>query len=77
MTMVSGILFAVQQRIVEKLLAIGATSREQAVTAQEACLDSQELNWLHYVAGGLFSKVKKTEDKRYYIIVYKPTRLAI
>ena len=66
----SGRVFAMQQRIINKLLATGATSRNKAVTAQEAHLDMQEQNWLCYVAGGLNSKVKKTRDKRYYIATY-------
>ena len=66
----SGTIFAMQQRIIVKLLATGATSRKKAVTAQEAHLDMQEQNWLHYVAGGLISKVKKTKDKRYYVATY-------
>ncbi len=69
----SGIVFAMQQRIIAKLLAKGATSREKAVTAQEAHLDMQEQNWLHYIAGGFTSKVKKTRDKRYYVVTYNPT----
>jgi len=73
MAVVSGTLYAIQQRISVKLLAVGATSREKAVTAQEANLDRQEQNWLHYIAGGLFARVKKTEDKRYYVATYKPT----
>ena len=77
MDMGSGTLFAVQQRIIAKLITIGATSREKAVTTQEALLDSQEQNWLNYIAGGLFSKVKKTEGKRYYIEGYKQTLRAI
>ena len=66
----SGTIFAMQQRIIVKLLATGATSRKKAVTVQEAHLDMQEQNWLHYVAGGLTSKVKKTKDKRYYVATY-------
>jgi hypothetical protein len=73
MEVVSGTLFAMQQRIRAKLLAMGATSREKAVTAQEAHLDMQEQNWLHYIAGGLFAMVKKTEDKRYYVATYNRT----
>jgi len=59
-----------QQRIIDKLLATDAISREKAVTAQEAHLDMQEQNWLRYVAGGLNSKVKKTRNKRYYVATY-------
>ena len=66
---VSGTAFAMQQRIIAKLRARDANSRGKAVTAQEARLDVQEQNWLHYVAGGFASKVKKTKDKRYYLMV--------
>ena len=66
----SGTVYAMQQRIIAKLLATDATSTIKAVTAQEAHLDMQEQNWLNYVAGGLNSKVKKTKDKRYYIASY-------
>ena len=66
----SGTIFAMQQRIIVKLLATGANSRKKAVTTQEAHLDMQELNWLNYIAGGLLSKVKKTKDKRYYVESY-------
>ena len=64
----SGTIYAMQQRIRAKLLALDATSREKAVTAQEANLDEQESNWLRYVAGGLLARVKKTKDKRYYVL---------
>jgi len=73
MEVASGALFATQQRIIAKLLAMGATSREKAITAQEANLDLQEQNWLHYIAGGLFARVKKTKDKRYYVATYYRT----
>jgi hypothetical protein len=66
----AGTVFAMRQRIIAKLLATDATSSETAVTAKEAHLDTQEQNWLHYVAGGLNSKVKKTKDKRYYVSTY-------
>ena len=65
-----GNVYAMQQRIIAKLLASDATSRIKAVTAPEAQLDIQEQNWLCYVAGGLNSEVKKTKDKRYYIAPY-------
>jgi len=70
MEVVSGILFAMQESIRAKLLAVGATSIEKAVTVQEAHLDMQEQNWLHYIAGGLLARVKKTEGKRYYVATY-------
>ena len=54
-----------------KLLSLDATSREKAVTAIEANLDMQEQNWLDYIAGGFLAKIKKTKDKRYYVITYR------
>jgi len=39
----------------------------QAVTTEEAKLDLQEQQWLGYLAGGFLSKVKKTQDQRYYV----------
>ena len=70
MEVASGTIFAMQQRIIAKLLAGGATSREKAVTAHEAHLNMQEQNWLNYVAGGLLAKVKKTKDRRYFVATY-------
>jgi hypothetical protein len=67
MEVVAGTIFKMEQCIRAKLRAAGATSREKAVTIQEANFDMQEQNWLNYIAGGLFAAVKKTEDKRYYI----------
>ena len=40
----SGTVYAIQQRIISKLLAIDATSIIKAVTAQRAHLDIQETN---------------------------------
>ena len=57
-----------QQRIASKLTAVGADSKDKAVTAQEADFDAPEQNWLDYIAGGLFALVKKTQDKRYYVV---------
>jgi len=51
--------FEMQERIASKLRAVGANSRDKAVTVQEADLDSPEQNWLNYIAGGLFAMVKK------------------
>ena len=61
---------AIQERIREKLLEAGATSLPRAVTIEESKLDAEEKNWLSYIAGGLFSAVKKTKDKRYYVTEY-------
>ena len=70
MEMISGLLFGLEERISAKLKKAGATSKEKAITAQEASLDMQEQNWLNYIAGGLFARVKKTKDKRYYVETY-------
>ena len=67
MEVVSGILFSMEERIKTKLQAAGATSSEKAVTAQEAHLDMQEQNWIHYIAGGLLAEVKKTGTNMYYV----------
>jgi hypothetical protein len=69
--MQSGLVFKMQYKIKNKLEAVGATSREKAVTIEEAGFNLQERNWLNYVAGGLVSKVRKTRDKRYYVTGYK------
>jgi hypothetical protein len=62
--------FEMQERIVSKLRAVGADSKEKAVTAREADFDVPEQNWLDYIAGGLFALVKKTQDRRYYVTVF-------
>jgi hypothetical protein len=63
----SGIQFKMRQKIVNKLEKAGAIGEEKAVTIEEAELDSKELHWLTYFAGGFLSKIKKTKDQRYYI----------
>lgn len=63
----SGIQFKMRQRIVNRLEKVGATSRQKAVTVEEAKFDLYELEWLNYVAGGFLSKVKKTKDQLYYV----------
>ena len=70
MEMISGTLFCMEERIRVKLLAAGATSREKAVTSEEAQLDMQEENWIHYIAGGMFAQVKKTTANLYYVATY-------
>ena len=59
-----------QQRLVSRLKAVGANSRENAVTVREAYFDVSEQNWLDYIAGGLFPQIKKTQDRRYYVAPY-------
>jgi hypothetical protein len=54
-------------RIVSKIKKAGATSKDKAVTIEEAELDFQEQNWLNYFAGTFLGKIKKTEDQRYYV----------
>ncbi len=54
-------------RILSKIEKAGATSKEKAVTVEEAELDLEEQQWLTYFAGGFLSRIKKTEDQRYYI----------
>jgi hypothetical protein len=70
MEVVSGTLFSMEERIRAKLIKAGAISHEKAVTAEEADLDMQEENWIHYIAGGLFAAVKKTAANLYYVSVY-------
>lgn len=66
MSGISGTLFGVEERIRAKLAAAGAISTETAVSAEEAKFDAQEENWIHYIAGGLFSRIKKTAQNLYY-----------
>jgi hypothetical protein len=67
MEVVSGVLFGMEERIRAKLIKAGAISHEKAVSAQEADLDMQEANWIHYIAGGMFAAVKKTTNNLYYV----------
>ena len=63
----SGLQFKMRHRIVHKIEKAGATSREKAVTVEEAGLDMQEQQWLNYFAGAFLEIIKKTKDQRYYI----------
>lgn len=63
----SGFHFVVRHRIVAKFRKAGATSKEKAVTVEEAGLDMQEQLWLNYFAGVFLDEIKKTGDKRYYV----------
>jgi hypothetical protein len=63
----SGLQFKMHYRITSKIEKAGATSIEKAVTIEEAGLDMQEQQWLNYFAGAFLGKIKKTEDKRYYV----------
>ena len=62
-----GIQFGIQHKIIRKFEKAGATSKEKAVTFDEADLDLQEQYWLGYFAGTFLGKIKKTIDHRYYI----------
>jgi hypothetical protein len=66
----SGILYGFEERIKTKLIAIGATSKEKAVTKKQANFSIQEENWINYIAGGLFARVKKTKDGKLYAPIY-------
>lgn len=65
MEVVSGTFFKLQESIRVKLVVAGATSMEKAITVQEASFDSQEQNWLSYIAGGMFANIKKTGNRYY------------
>ena len=67
MEVTSGILYAIQSRIMSKLAAAGATSREKAVTGQQAHFSMKEQNWIDYIAGGMGATIKKTIDGRFYV----------
>ena len=67
MEKVSVTFLKMEHSIRDKLRSVGATSMDKAVTIEEVDLDMQEINWLGYVAGGLFATVKKTKNKRYYV----------
>jgi len=54
-------------KILHKLKKAGAVSKDRAVTIREAALDYQEQMWLDYFAGAFLGRIKKTEDRRYYI----------
>jgi len=63
----SGFQFIMRNKIISKIERAGATSKEKAVTIEEAEFDSQELLWLNYFAGVFLGKIKKTADRKYYI----------
>jgi hypothetical protein len=54
-------------KILNKLRKAGAVSKAKAVTIREAALDYQEQMWLDYFAGAFLGKIKKTNDRRYYV----------
>ena len=63
----SGFQFKMHYKILHKLKKAGATSKDSAVTSGEAELDRQEQMWLDYFAGAFLGRIKKTQDRRYYI----------
>jgi hypothetical protein len=67
----SGILFAIQAGIRSKLVALGATLQDKAATSQQARFSMKEINWIDYIAGGMFATIKKTGDGRFYVPVYQ------
>lgn len=56
-----------RHKILNKLRKAGAVSKAKAVTIREAALDYQEQMWLDYFAGAFLGKIKKTDDRRYYV----------
>ena len=62
-----GLAAMMRHMILSKLEKAGAVSPESAVTPEEAGLNPQEISWLPYLAGGLSSPIKKTENGRYYV----------
>ena len=65
----NGIIYGLESSIKTKLVTIGAISREKAATSQEAQFSIQEQNWLGYIAGGMFAKVKKIGKDRFYATI--------
>ena len=63
----SGIIFGIEARIRSKLVSLGATSKEKAITGKEANFNLEEFGWINYIAGGMFAVVKKTGDGRFYV----------
>jgi hypothetical protein len=63
----SGFQFKMRFKILSKLRKAGAVSEANAVTIREAALDYQEQMWLDYFAGVFLGKIKKTDDRRYYV----------
>ena len=63
----SGLQYRMLYRILSKIEKAGGNSRDKAVTIEEAKLDLEEQQWITYFAGGFLSRIKKTEDQRYYI----------
>lgn len=63
----SGFQFKMRHKILNKLRKAGAVSKAKAVTIREAALDYQEQMWLDYFAGAFLGKIKKTDDRRYYV----------
>lgn len=67
----SGLFYIVQAMIRSKLVAVGTTSSEKAVTTQQAHFSMKEVNWIDYIAGGMFAEIKKTGDGRFYVPIYR------
>jgi len=71
MEITSGTLYAVEAGIRSKLVAMGATSIEKAATCQQAHFSIKEVNWIDYIAGGMFAEIKKTGDGQFYVPIYR------
>jgi len=65
---ISGLQFKMRYNIIQKIQKAGGTSIDKAVSEAEIGLDMQEQLWLPYFAGAALDIIKKTRNKRYYII---------
>ena len=52
-------------------MSLGATSKDKALTSKQANFNLEELRRINYIASGMFAKVKKTSDNRYYILIHQ------
>lgn len=55
-----------RKRINKKLENVGANSKKNAVTFEEANLDLQEQYWLPYLLGSPSNNIKKIGNNRFY-----------
>ena len=63
----SGIQYKMRHRLIHKLEKMGATSKEKALTCEQAQFEPQEMYWISYFAGEFLGKIKKTKNHRYYV----------
>lgn len=63
----SGIQFKMRYKLIHKLEKMGATSKDRALTCEEARFGVKETWWIDYFAGEFLGKIKKTKNHRYYV----------